>query len=116
MNRLFAMIFVIACLAISLAPSGHSQEEPDEIEESEEIEESGPRLGEGEARRILAEELAPGASRQQQVEYHLRRERAAFTVGDATIRLDALRRLVSLTEAPDKLSPYIGSLWREEMR
>ena len=119
MNRLFAMIFVIAGLAISLPPPGHSQEEP-EIESRrgglDEIEEIGPRLGEKEARRILAEELAPGASRQQQVEYYLRRERAAFTVGDAAIRLDALRRLVSLTEAPDKLSPYIGSLWREEMR
>ena len=113
MNRLFVMIFVIAGLAIALPPPGHSQEELDEIEE---IEESGPRLGEGEARRILAEELSPGASRQQQVEYYQRRERAAFTMGDAAIRLDALRRLVALTEAPDKLSPYIGSLWREEMR
>lgn len=113
MNRLFAMIFVIAGLAIALPPLGLSQEEPDEIEE---IEESGPRLGEGEARRILAEEIAPGASRQQQVEYYQLRERAAFTVGDAAIRFDALRRLVALTEAPDKLSPYIGSLWREEMR
>ena len=37
-------------------------------------------------------------------------------MGDAAIRLDALRRLVSLTEAPDKLSPYIRSLWREEWR
>ncbi len=110
MNRLFALIFVIAGLAIALPPPGHSQEEPDEIEES------GPRLGEEEARRILAEELVPGASRRQQVEHYLRRERAAFTMGDAAIRLDALRRLVSLTEAPDKLSPHIGSLWREEMR
>jgi len=113
MNRLLAMIVVIAGLAISLPPFGHSQEKPEEIEE---IEETGPRLSEEEARRILAEEPAPGASRQQQVEYYLRRERAAFTMGDAAIRLDALRRLVSLTEAPDKLSPHIGSLWREEMR
>jgi CHAT domain-containing protein/tetratricopeptide (TPR) repeat protein len=110
MNRLFAMVFVIAGLTIALPPHAHAQEEPEEIEES------GPRLGEAEARRILSEELAPGASRQQQVEYYLRRERAAFTVGDAAIRIDTLRRLVSLTEAPDKFSPYLLSLWQELWR
>jgi CHAT domain-containing protein len=110
MNRLFAMIFVIAGLAISFPPPAHAQEEPDEIEES------GPRLSAEEARRILAEELTPGASRQQQVEYYLRRERAAFTVGNAAIRIDTLRRLVSLTEAPDKLSPYLLGLWGELWR
>ena len=112
MKRLFAIIFVIVGLAIFFPAPGHSQEDHDEIEildsglddeEPAEIEEIGPRLSEEEARRILAEELAPGASNQQQVAYLLRRERAAFTVGDAAIRLDALRRLVSLTEAPDKL-------------
>ncbi len=113
MNRLFAMIFVIAGLVMSLPPPSHSQEEPDEIDG---IEESGPRLSEQEARRILAEQLTPGASRQQQVEYHSRRERAAFTVGAPAIRLHALKRLVSLTETPDKLSPYVGQLWREEWR
>lgn len=113
MNRLLAMIFVFAGLVISLPPPGHPQEEPDEIEG---LEESGPRLSGPEARRILAEALAPGASRHQQVEYYSRRERAAFTVGDAVIRLDALRRLVALTETPGKLSPYVGQLWREEWR
>ena len=49
----------------------------------------------------------PSAPHQQQVDYYMRRERAAFTVGDAAIRLEALRRLVQLTEAPDKLSPYV---------
>jgi CHAT domain-containing protein len=110
MNRLFAMIFVIAGLAMALPPPAHAQEEPDEIEES------GPRLSAEEARRILAEELAPGASHQQQVEYYLRRERAAFTVGNAAIRIDSLRRLVSLTEAPDKFSPYLFALWQELWR
>ena len=110
MNRLFAMIFVIAGLAMALPSPAHAQEEPDEIEES------GPRLSAEEARRILAEELAPGASRQQQVEYYLRRERAAFTVGNAAIRIDSLRRLVSLTEAPDKFSPYLFALWQELWR
>ena len=47
MNRLFAMIFVIAGLAISFPPPAHAQEEPVEIEES------GPRLSAEEARRIL---------------------------------------------------------------
>jgi hypothetical protein len=110
MNRLFAMIFVIAGLAISFPPPGNSQEEPDEIEES------GPRLSAEEARRILGEELSPGALRQQQVEYYLRRERAAFTVGNAAIRIDTLRRLVSLAEAPDKFSPYLFALWQELWR
>ena len=110
MNRLFAMIFVIAGLAMAIPPPAHAQEEPDEIEES------GPRLSAEEARRILAEELSPGALRQQQVEYYLRRERAAFTVGNAAIRIDSLRRLVSLTEAPDKFSPYLFALWQELWR
>lgn len=110
MKRLFAMIFVIAGLAMALPPPAHAQEALDEIEET------GPRLGEKEARRILAEELSPGASRQQQVEYYLSRERAAFTLGDAAMRIDTLRRLVALTEAPDKLSPYVGYLWRELWR
>jgi CHAT domain-containing protein len=114
MNRLFAIIiFVIASLASALAMPARAQDEADEIEE---IEETGPRLSKEEARRILAEELAPGASRQQQVEYYQRRERAAFTLGEAAVRIEALRRLVALTEAPDKLSPYIGYLWRELWR
>jgi hypothetical protein len=114
MNRLFAIIiFVIASLASALAMPARAQDEADEIEE---IEETGPRLSKQEARRILAEELAPGASRQQQVEYYQRRERAAFTLGEAAVRIEALRRLVALTEAPDKLSPFIGYLWRELWR
>ena len=32
------------------------------------------------------------------------------------MRIEALRRLVSLTEAPDKLSPYLRNLWRELWR
>ena len=110
MNRLFAMIFIIAGLAMALPPPAHAQEEPDEIEES------GPRLSAEEARRILAEELAPGASHQQQVEYYQRRERAAFTLGEAAVRIEALRRLVALTEAPDKVPPYLFALWQELFR
>jgi hypothetical protein len=76
MNRLFAIIiFVIASLASALAMPARAQDGADEIEEIEEI---GPRLSKKEARRILAEEIAPGASHQQQVEYYKRRERAAL--------------------------------------
>jgi CHAT domain-containing protein len=110
MNRLAAVVVVMVGLTMTLPLQSHAQGEFDEIEES------GPRLSEEEARRILAEEPAPGAARKEQVEYLLRRERAAFTLGLAAIRIDALRRLVSLTGAPDSLSPYVGYLWREEWR
>jgi len=110
MNRLFTLIVVIASLAMVLPLPAHAQEEPDEIEEI------GPRLSEAEARRILAEELSPSAPHQQQVDYYMRRERAAFTVGNAAVRLDSLRRLVSVTESPEKLSPYVNYLWRESWR
>ena len=111
MKRLFAMIAVIAGLALSLPSPARAQEEP-----PDEIQDSGPRLGEEEARRILAQQLAPNASRPQQVDYYQRRERAAFTLGEAAARIEALRQLVPLTEAPDKLSPYVGYLWRELWR
>ncbi len=106
-NCLFLALLLMASLAMVIPLPAQAQEEPDEIGES------GPRLGEEEARRILAEELAPDASHQQQVEYYMRRERAAFTLGDAAVRIDALRRLVQLTGAPDKISPFALRLWRE---
>ena len=59
---------------------------------------------------------APNASRPQQVDYYQRRERAAFTLGEAAARIEALRRLVALTETPDKPSPYVSYLWRELWR
>ncbi|MFO7707257.1 MAG: CHAT domain-containing protein [Desulfobacterales bacterium] len=110
MNHLTAVILLIAGLATAFPQWGLAQEGPDEIEES------GPRLSEEEAHRILAEALAPDAPHQKQVEYFKRRERAAFTLGDAAARLDALRRLVTLTEPPDKISPFIAYLWRELWR
>jgi CHAT domain-containing protein len=105
-----AMIFAIAAFVIPIPTIIRAQEEPDEIQES------GPRLGEEEARRILAEALPPSATNQQQIEYFQRRERAAFTMGEAMARIDALRRLVELTATPDKPSPYIAYLWRELWR
>ena len=107
MKRMFVSVLLIAGLAVAFPQPTHAQEQLDEIEEI------GPRLSEAEARRILAEELPPSAPHQQQVDYYMRRERAAFTVGNAAIRLEALRRLVSVTEAPDKVSPYVNYLWRE---
>jgi tetratricopeptide (TPR) repeat protein len=110
MNFRCAMIFAIAAFVIPIPTIIRAQEEPDEIQES------GPRLGEEEARRILAEALPPSATNQQQIAYFQRRERAAFTMGEAMVRIDALRRLVELTATPDKPSPYISYLWRELWR
>jgi len=106
-NCLFLTILLLASLAMVIPLPALAQEEPEEIEES------GPRLSEAEARRMLAEESSPSAPHQQQVDYYMRRERAAFTMGNAAIRLEALRRLVQLTEAPDKVSPHVNYLWRE---
>jgi CHAT domain-containing protein len=109
--HLLALIALVAILAPALPPAAGAQEEP-----PEEIQEIGPRLGEEEARRILAEALPAEAPRPKQVEHYQRRERAAFTLGEAAVRIEALRRLVALTEAPDKLSPYASYLWRELWR
>jgi CHAT domain-containing protein len=110
MNFRCAMVFAIATVLIPTPTIICAQEEPDEIQEN------GSRLGEEEARRILAEALPSAATNQQRLEYFRRREKAAFTVGEAMIRIDALRRLVELTATPDKPSPYISYLWRELWR
>ncbi len=110
MNFRCAMVLAIAIFTMPIPANLHAQEEPDEIQES------GPRLGEEEARRILAEVFPPGATKHQQIEYFQLRERAAFTMGEALVRIDALRRLVELTSTPDKPSPYIAYLWRELWR
>jgi CHAT domain-containing protein len=110
MNFRCAMILAIAFFAMPIPANLHAQEEPDDIEDS------GTRLGEEEARRILAEILPPDATKQQQIQYYQRHERAAYTLGEAAIRIEALRRLVELTGEPGKPSPYQAYLWHELWR
>ena len=105
-----ALILIIALIAIPIPANLHAQEEPDDIEER------GPRLREDEARGILAEVLPPNATKQQQIEHFQRHERAAFTLGEASVRIDALRHLVELTGVPGKPSPYLAYLWKELWR
>jgi CHAT domain-containing protein len=78
--------------------------------------EAGGRLTEAEAKRILATPLPPGATKAAQIEYYTNRQRASFTVGDSALRIDALRKLVTLTAEPGKVSPFAGYLWRELAR
>jgi CHAT domain-containing protein len=75
------------------------------------------RLTPDEALRTLAEPAPPpGTPAEQEIAYLLRRQQASFTVGNGEARIAALRRLVTLTTTPDKLSPYAGYLWREIQR
>jgi CHAT domain-containing protein len=68
------------------------------------------------AREILARTLPPGATRDQEIKFLLDREQAAFATGSGKLRLEALRRLVELTEGTPQVQLYLGFLWREEWR
>ncbi|MEO8442107.1 MAG: CHAT domain-containing protein [Betaproteobacteria bacterium] len=68
------------------------------------------------AREILARTLPAGATREQEIHFLLEREQAAFAVGSGKLRLEALRRLVELTDGTPQLQLYLGFLWREEWR
>jgi CHAT domain-containing protein len=77
---------------------------------------AGARMTMEEARRVLAEPAPQGVPAAQEAPYWVRRQQAAYTVGDGETRIAALRRLVVLTTAPDKVSPFAGYLWREIQR
>lgn len=111
MRRIVFALLAAAGLAIAVPSSSFAQSDA-----ADEIEEAGARLSEEEARRILASSLPAGASRQAQIDHYLARQRAAFTLGNSTERIAALRKLVELTDTPERISPHAGFLWRELVR
>jgi CHAT domain-containing protein len=74
------------------------------------------RMTPQEAIRALAEPAPQGLPPGEEMAYWVRRQQAAFTVGDSRLRIEALRRLVVLTTREDGNSPYDGYLWRELQR
>ncbi len=111
MSRFLPALLVVALFALVPATAAWAQDD-----RADEVEEAGQRLTEAEAKRILATPLAPGATKPAQVEHYVARQRAAFTLGNSTERIAALRKLVELTAEPGKISPYAGYLWRELLR
>lgn len=103
---LAAFLLALSCVAIAQV-----RDEPAALDTD-----GAARMSIDEARRVLALPLAPGTAREQAIACWTRRQQAAFTTGDGNARIEALRRLVVLTEATDTVSPFAGPLWREPYR
>lgn len=105
---------LLVCAPLAFAPAPAAAQEGDESSTLDA--DAAARMTTAEARRVLAETAPQGPPPAQEIAYWLKRQQAAFTVGDGETRIAALRRLVVLTTAPDKISPYAGYLWREVQR
>jgi CHAT domain-containing protein len=104
----------IAALAAALLAAAALAQAPEDAYGDED---AAPRIGAEEARRIMAQPLpSPDLPAAQQGEILVRRQQAAFALGDAPGRIAALERLVALTERKDQPSPWALPLWRELAR
>lgn len=99
-----------AILALMLCSSAFAQDESSESDDDGVV--TSARLAE--ARTQLREMLAPGAPREAEIQYLLRRERAAYTAGAGKVRLETLRRLVELHKGGPEVRDFMRNLWREE--
>jgi CHAT domain-containing protein len=104
---------MLVCALLALATDLARAAEGDEGTLAEE---GAVRMSADEARRALAEPTPQGVSAADETAYWVKRQQAAFAVGDSGVRIDALRHLVVLTTRPDGISPYSGFLWRELQR
>ena len=111
-SRALLLIVLSLIAAFSTSLSAFAQEEGELA-----LDDDGePGIKIQEAREILTRALAPGATREEELRYWAQRERAAFAVGSANLRLEALRRLVDLDKGTPDAQRYWGYLWREERR
>lgn len=104
---------LLACsVLLALATPVFAQEESDAVEDDE----PHVAIPIAEAREQLKRILPPGASRADETAFLVQRERAAFSLGQSKVRLDALRRLVEIHQGTPEVRKYWISLWREEFR
>jgi len=104
-------MLVFASLALATGPARAGEGDEGVLGEERAV-----RMSPEEARGVLAEPAPQDVPPEEEKAYWVKRQQAAFALGDSRLRIEALRRLVVLTTRADGNSPYSGYLWRELQR
>jgi CHAT domain-containing protein/tetratricopeptide (TPR) repeat protein len=105
---LFALVL---CLPLGMAFGQVVDDSPGADDEA-----SATAADAAKAEAELAIALPPGASKEDEIAYLVRQDRALRVLGRGAQRLPGLRRLVDLTQGTKEVMAYWPYLWREEWR